>query len=61
MKIGIDYHGVITTNPEFFEKFTASALSRKHRIVILSGGSAKDVENYLTDHKISFFGYLFAS
>lgn len=54
MKIGIDYHGVINANPEFFKKFTAAALKEKHDIVVLSGASLKDVESYLKEHQISF-------
>jgi len=54
MKIGIDYHGVINSNPDFFKKFNALALKNKHSIVVLSGGSAKDVKAYLNAHQISF-------
>ena len=54
MKIGIDYHGVINENPEFFKKFTAAALKEKHDIVVLSGASVHDVEAYLKAHQISF-------
>ena len=54
MKIGIDYHGVINSNPEFFKKFADSALKENHRIVILSGSSADEVETYLTTYQIPF-------
>ena len=54
MKIGIDYHGVINSNPEFFKKFADSALKENHRIIILSGSSADEVETYLTTYQIPF-------
>ena len=38
MRIGIDFHGVITSNPTFFRNFTALALSQGHEIFIISGG-----------------------
>lgn len=56
MKIGIDYHGVINSNPDFFQKFNASALKNKHDIIILSGSTVKDVEAYLNAHHIAFSG-----
>lgn len=54
MKIGIDYHGVISSDPEFFKKFTAAALKKNHSIVVLSGASVQDVKAYLEAHQISF-------
>ena len=54
MKIGIDYHGVINNNPEFFKKFAVFAINKKHKIVVLSGSSADEVETYLKTNKIPF-------
>ena len=54
MKIGIDYHGVINKNPEFFKKFASSAIKEKHSIIILSGSSADEVKTYLNVHQIPF-------
>ncbi len=38
LRIGIDFHGVITSNPTFFRNFTALAISKGHEIFIVSGG-----------------------
>lgn len=54
MKLGIDYHGVINSNPDFFKKFNALALQKNHFITILSGAHQKDVEAYLKEHQIPF-------
>ena len=54
MKIGIDYHGVVTANPDFFAQFSSAALNSGHEILIISGGSKKDVEKYLHEHNIAY-------
>ena len=54
LKIGIDYHGVITQNPAFFGELTSLALKENHQIVVLSGAKAQDVEAYLLQNNISY-------
>lgn len=39
MKIGIDYHNVITANPEYWSKFTKDMKKLKHKIYIITGMS----------------------
>lgn len=38
LKIGLDFHGVISTRPEFFADFSAEALKRGYEIHIITGG-----------------------
>lgn len=54
LKIGIDYHGVITQNPAFFQELTALAVKENHTIIVLSGAKAQDVETYLLRNNISY-------
>jgi len=56
MKIGIDYHGVITENPRFFARFTKAAIDKGIEIFVISGGLKKDVEAYLKEHNILYIG-----
>lgn len=53
-KIGIDYHGVITADPEFFAHFCAVALAKNCRIYIISGGYKEDIKIYLSEHQIPY-------
>lgn len=43
LKIGIDYHGVIDQHPEYFALFCKEAISRGHKIYVITGGPSKDV------------------
>ncbi len=52
LKIGLDFHGVITSNPAFFKDFTALALSRGHEIHILTGGPYDKVKAQLAEWQI---------
>lgn len=54
IKIGLDFHGVITDNPEFFSAFTAESLRRGYEIHIITGGPAEVVRNLLDDLQISY-------
>ena len=54
MKIGVDYHGVINQNPDFFRIFNRLVLERCFELIVLSGGSAKDVEQYLLSKNIDY-------
>ena len=38
LRIGIDFHGVISENPAYFRDFSAAAYERGHTIYIISGG-----------------------
>ena len=38
LKIGLDFHGVITDNPEYFKVFANEALRRGYEIHVISGG-----------------------
>lgn len=54
LKIGIDYHGVITDNPVFFKEFNTLALQKGIRIYILSGGRQAEIKEYLSAHQIPY-------
>jgi len=54
MKIGVDFHGVITQNPIFFKSFNQLALEQNIEIVILSGAKASDVIQFLKKHHIPY-------
>ncbi len=53
-RIGIDYHGVITSNPQFFKEFTQAALKENVEIYILSGGFTRDIKPYLDMYSIVY-------
>ena len=44
LKIGLDFHGVITDNPEYFKVFANEALRRGYEIHIISGGPKATIE-----------------
>jgi hypothetical protein len=54
IKIGLDYHGVITANPLFFKKFNEYALEKGCLIYVISGGYKSDIEEYLKLHNIKY-------
>ena len=54
IKIGLDFHGVITANPEFFSAFTREAIRREYEIHILTGGPGDVVRCLLDDWNISY-------
>lgn len=47
LKIGLDFHGVINTNPSYFKDFTEYAEARGHRIYIITGGPAAKISSFL--------------
>ena len=53
-KIGVDFHGVININPDFFKEFNDFALSQGHEIHIISGGPRDTIEKFLALHKIKY-------
>lgn len=54
IKIGIDYHGVITANPEFFKKFNEYAIKNNCLVYIISGGYEKDIKKYMEEKNILY-------
>lgn len=54
IKIGLDFHGVITSNPEYFKKFAAEALKRKMELHVISGGPKATIEEYLRQWQIPY-------
>ena len=53
-KIGIDFHGVINTNPRFFKDFLAVMLEHNIEVHIISGGPRDFLEKYLQQHQIPY-------
>lgn len=54
IKIGIDYHGVITANPNFFKDFNKYAIDNNCQVHIISGGHKEDIKKYLVEKQIDF-------
>lgn len=54
IKIGLDFHGVITDNPSYFKDFAAQALKREMEIHIISGGPKATIEEYLKQWQIPY-------
>lgn len=54
IKIGIDYHGVITANPQFFKEFNTLALEQGIEIFVLSGGFEKDIAEFMQQKQIPY-------
>lgn len=54
IKIGLDFHGVITKRPEYFAVFTKEALQQGIEIHIITGGPEKFVADYLNEHDIAY-------
>ena len=52
LKIGLDFHGVITAKPVFFKDFAVSAFARGHEIHILTGGPYEKVKEQLREWQI---------
>lgn len=53
-KIGVDFHGVINTNPMFFKKFCELAIKQNIEVHIVSGGPREDIIEFLTLHQIKY-------
>lgn len=56
LKIGLDFHGVINTNPSYFKDFTEYAERHGHQIYIITGGPAKAIESFLKAWGIKYTG-----
>lgn len=57
LKIGLDFHGVITDNPEYFKVFANEALRRGYEIHIISGGPKATIEKFLQQWGHKIYGY----
>lgn len=55
LKIGIDFHGVITANPIFFKKFTHLAQRKGYLIYVISGGPRQKVKSFLDENQIHYY------
>lgn len=53
-KIGIDFHGVITSAPSFFKNFTRLAQAKGWKIYVISGGPYQKVKDYLDKQGIKY-------
>ncbi len=53
LKIGLDYHGVIDSDYEYFAEFAAFARSRGHRIYVISGAPKVALCNELSQHNFT--------
>lgn len=59
LKIGLDYHGVIDKNPNYFSVFCKLAFERGHQIHIITGGPKAQVKQKLEEAHI-FYNHIFA-
>ena len=55
LKIGLDYHGVITDNICYFKYFSASLKQRGHQLHIITGGPRSIVEKQLKREGILYY------
>ncbi len=53
-KIGIDFHGVISSFPELFEQFCKEIRHCGIKVYVISGGPEKDIIRYLHNHHIEY-------
>lgn len=53
-KIGLDFHGVINTAPDFFREFCNLLKEQKVEIHIISGGPYETIREFLRLHKIKY-------
>jgi len=54
IKIGLDFHGVLATNPQYFSAFCHKVIDRGWELHIITGGPRKDVLKYLKDNAIAY-------
>jgi len=54
LKIGLDFHGVISARPRYFADFTKEALKRGHEIHIITGGPEAFIRQELTRLDIDY-------
>lgn len=53
-KIGVDFHGVINTKPDFFREFCREALKIGMEVYIISGGPRETILAYLNQYQIPY-------
>lgn len=53
-KIGVDFHGVINTKPDFFREFCRAALKFGMEVYIISGGPRETILAYLNQYQIPY-------
>lgn len=53
-KIGIDFHGVLNTNPLFFQSFCNLILANNGEVYIISGGPHEEILRFLDTWQIKF-------
>ena len=53
-KIGVDFHGVINTKPDFFREFCREALKFGLEVYIISGGPRETILSYLNQYQIPY-------
>lgn len=54
IKIGLDFHGVLATNPQYFSVFCRKVMEKGWELHIISGGPRKDILQYLKVNDIPF-------
>lgn len=54
LKIGLDFHGVITDNPEYFKAFSELAVKEGHEIHVISGGPKETITQFLNRWGIKY-------
>lgn len=54
LNIGLDYHGVITDNIQYFRYFCASVIQRGHNLFIITGGPLDIVTKQLKAEGITY-------
>ncbi len=59
IKIGLDYHGVISRHPHCFSQLSKEVLSRGYELHIITGGPQKIIENRLKQEHI-YYSHIFA-
>lgn len=53
-KISVDFHGVISAEPEFFGKLMRVWQKQEIKLYVVSGGPREYIEQYLTKYKIPY-------
>ncbi|MBR1600619.1 MAG: hypothetical protein IJ677_03480 [Alphaproteobacteria bacterium] len=53
-KIGIDFHGVLNTNPSFFRDFCHQAINRNIEIHLISGGPRETIAEFAQMNSIKY-------
>lgn len=53
-KIGVDFHGVVNTKPDFFREFCRAALKIGLEVYIISGGPRETILAYLNQYQIPY-------